>query len=1000
MFITSLSYAQYCDSTPSSNDASGISNVKLMSTDFAGSDVTYLDFTGAAVDVQAGTLVNTMVTFQTGYGYDTHIWIDFGDDGSFTDAGDLVYSGESLAPNPTTLDASFSLDALSALGIHRMRIGTADSGQGTPNPCYSGTYGVTVDLDVNVTAAPACLEPSTLTATSITATDAVLAWTEEGTAALYNVEVVVAGGTPTGTATDTGVVNGFTKTGLAAASDYEFYVQADCTGGDVSTWSGPYAFTTECEPTSVFPWTEDYETTTGTDLPICWSENNNNADGDSWKSYTTYGVGGTRAAGMYTDFNNGNNDDYLILPQFTLTGGERLKYSVRARSAGEPNDYKVVLSTTGKAAADFTVDLQALTTVSSETHAEEIIDLSAYSGNVYIAIHVPSGGLDGWYIYFDNFTVESIPSCSAPTALVAITTSLTEVDLTWAAGNTETAWTYEYGVSPYTQGGGGTSGNVMTTTSLSFSSLTAGETYDLFLQANCGGDGDSVYTQVSWTQPNAGETCAAPIAVGALPYNTTDNTANYGDNYTDSPGATGCGSTNGYLTGDDVVYSYTATFSGSINIALSSIGSNYTGMFVYNDCGDIGTTCANGAVNGFGTADLDYDLAVVSGETYYIVISTWATPQSTAYTLDITELSCPDASAVMVSNVTTTTADLSWTDNGTTASWNIELIESTATATGIATDTATTNAYGATVLMANTTYNFYVQADCGGSLGTWYGPFAFTTPCDAISTFPSATDFTNNTPTGCWSEAGSGEVTDGPTGSTSDWRENRAYLNAAGDTVNSNALNLWQSVDREWLVSPTYTIPSGTPHGLLVQVAVTDYSSSSTPTTTSDTMGSDDEVKLLMTVDNGATWTTLTTWNVGNQPSVSGTDYLADLTAVTGDVKFALWGSDGTTDDLEDYDFHVGVFRIDTMAGLSTDSFETNNFSFKFYPNPVENNLTINSKTEISSIEVFNVLGQTVLKSSPNTNNTKLNMSQLNSGAYFVKVVSGNNAKTIRIIKN
>ena len=778
MFITSLSYAQYCDSTPSSNDASGISNVQLMSTDFAGSDVTYLDFTGAAVDIQAGTMVNAMITFQTGYSYDTHIWIDFGDDDSFAEAGDLVYSGESLGSNPTTLDASFSLGASSALGVHRMRIGTADSGQGTPNPCYSGSYGVSVDLDVNITAAPSCLPPTALTATGITATDAVLGWTESGTASLYNVEVVTAGTTPTGTATDTGVANGFTKTGLTANTGYEFYVQSDCTGGDVSTWSGPFAFTTECNVFTA-PYTQDFEN--AGDIPDCWS----NTGDDTW--------------------------------EFNLTG---------------PNYV-------GNAG-----------TISGSTD----------SGNYYAVLD------------------DSDPS-STDGALV----------------------------SPLVDVSG------LTTPALSFYEIST----------------------VTATQDNA--TLTVEVFDGSS-WNTVGtfntNTDGWEEKIIDISGL---------------------TFTGAAQARFTVIDS---GSF-YDDI----------AID-----DVSFKEAP----------------------------SCYAPTALVASTITATTAELAWTESGTASLYNVEVVTAGTTPTGTATDTGVANPFNKTGLTANTDYEFYVQADCGATDGVspWTGPFAFTTSCAAISTFPSATDFTNNTPTNCWGESGSGEVTDGPTGSTSDWRENRAYLNAAGDTVNSNALNLYQSVDREWLVSPTYTIPSGTPHGLLVQVAVTNYSSSSTPTTTSDTMGSDDEVKLLMTTDNGATWTTLTTWNVGNQPSVNGTDFVADLSAVTGDVKFALWGSDGTTDDSEDYDFHVGAFRVETMASLSTSSFETNDFSFKFYPNPVQNKLTISSITEISSIEVFNVLGQTVLRSNPNTTNTKLDMSQLNGGAYFVKVVSGNNAKTIRIIKN
>ncbi|MGB1393768.1 MAG: fibronectin type III domain-containing protein, partial [Flavobacteriaceae bacterium] len=114
-----------------------------------------------------------------------------------------------------------------------------------------------------------CHQPSNLTATNITTTQANLGWTENGTASLYNVEVLATGTTPTGTATDTGVANGFTKTGLTSNTNYEYYVQADCTGGDLSAWVGPFAFKTLCDPVSTFPWSEGFENIT-VGQPDCW----------------------------------------------------------------------------------------------------------------------------------------------------------------------------------------------------------------------------------------------------------------------------------------------------------------------------------------------------------------------------------------------------------------------------------------------------------------------------------------------------------------------------------------------------------------------------------------------------------------------------------------------------------------------------------------------------------------------------------------------------------
>jgi len=138
-----------CASVPSSNDGNGISNVLLGATNFPTTDVTYFDHTGTVVTLGQGITSTVQITFETGYTYDTNIWIDFNDDLTF-DAGEQVFDGVSLGDNPTTLDASFVMPAAAALGNHLMRIGTADSGQATPNPCYNGSWGVTLDFTVNI----------------------------------------------------------------------------------------------------------------------------------------------------------------------------------------------------------------------------------------------------------------------------------------------------------------------------------------------------------------------------------------------------------------------------------------------------------------------------------------------------------------------------------------------------------------------------------------------------------------------------------------------------------------------------------------------------------------------------------------------------------------------------------------------------------------------------------------------------------------------------------
>lgn len=155
----------YCTSNPTSNDNNGITNVQLGTVDFPNGDVMYADYTSTPVDLGQGLSTNLQVSFATGFTYDTNIWIDFNNDFNFDDS-ELVKSGTSLATNPTVLDLTFTMPSDAAIGTHRMRLGAADSGQATPNPCYSGAWGVTIDFSVNIII-PTCTPPSVVSSTVV-----------------------------------------------------------------------------------------------------------------------------------------------------------------------------------------------------------------------------------------------------------------------------------------------------------------------------------------------------------------------------------------------------------------------------------------------------------------------------------------------------------------------------------------------------------------------------------------------------------------------------------------------------------------------------------------------------------------------------------------------------------------------------------------------------------------------------------------------------------------
>ena len=69
------------------------------------------------------------------------------------------------------------------------------------------------------------------------------------------------------------------------------------------------------------------------------------------------------------------------------------------------------------------------------------------------------------------------------------------------------------------------------------------------------------------------------------------------------------------------------------------------------------------------------------------------------------------------------------------------------------------------------------------------------------------------------------------------------------------------------------------------------------------------------------------------------------------------------------------------------------------YPNPTRNILNITYNQEISNVEVYNLVGQSVANITPNANEGQIDMSNLASGAYFVKVTSNNATRTVKVIK-
>lgn len=142
------------------------------------------------------------------------------------------------------------------------------------------------------------------------------------------------------------------------------------------------------------------------------------------------------------------------------------------------------------------------------------------------------------------------------------------------------------------------------------------------------------------------------------------------------------------------------------------------------------------------------------------------------------------------------------------------------------------------------------------------------------------------------------------------------------------------------------------------------------------------------------------------------TDYItisnADGTILrAGGVTPLVWLS-GSNSGLMRYYFH-GDAACDTSdaserskfitctAALANDDFDWS--TFKLYPNPTTGILNIADVNTIDTVEVYNILGQSIMYQTLKALEGKIDMSKLAVGTYFVKATANDKSKVFKVIK-
>jgi gliding motility-associated-like protein len=497
---------------------------------------------------------------------------------------------------------------------------------------------------------------------------------------------------------------------------------------------------------------------------------------------------------------SGIPEDYLITPLFNVPVNAELRFYSRLTFQGDQGGiYKIKILPQGADADNIAnyIDVQTWTELElnpeQQVYREVLVNIPAvYVGTqARIAFVMQAENADRWFI--DNVKVTSL--CEAPTNLAVSNVTLNSANLSWDSPTGVTEWEIEYVKDDLPTTG---AGNVYTgSLPYSISNLEYGTSYKYFVRSKCDDSGISAWQGPFYFKTiNYGDSCAAPLIVGSLPYYQPNDTANFADLYNGTPGTCVPFPAN-YLSGNDVVYAYTATFNGIISIKANNLSSNTGGLFVFTSCSDIGTNCYAGDTAGFSDHMEITEMQVTSGTTYYILLSSQYSI-TMQYQLTIQQESCDPPTGLSSLGATTNSLNFTWQEAGTATDWQYKLQPYGAgvpTTAGINTNQTNVNVNG---LPDSTIYDLYVRANCGdGTFSSWAGPQKLYTACGVLD-LPIIEGFNTNSQTEyCW------KIIDNDNNQNT-WSTNTGYSFYEGNEAASFFVN--NTANDDYLISPAVNL--------------------------------------------------------------------------------------------------------------------------------------------------------------------------------------------------
>ncbi len=676
--------------------------------------------------------------------------------------------------------------------------------------------------DIVVDYLPACATPTDLDTLNVTAHSVDLTWTSSASEYIveYGLQGFVAG---SGNA-QTVFSNSITLNNLRPGATYGVYVTAIC-GSDTSN-AAYLAFTTGCAPITLadLPYLEDFEAYgTGSSQTIngCWTKGTNNSTAYPYP-YSTAAINGQRGLYFYgyypSSASSAHTYSWAALPPVdeSLDMSDLMVTFNAKRYSTVSNTYaSTIYVGIADNVAGFTsdsaihslvtwIDTIDLTPLAASTIEAEEVSFENYLGTgKYVVFYAPTPALVGSstyaynYIYLDDITLRTIPTCFWPSSVALDAVTDEDATVVWTADArtpNPAGWIVEYGIHGFVPGDGDMATVVDTTATMS--GLLPNTEYDVYISANCGGDisDPAVFTF---------RTLCSPVPIDSLPYvenfeSYASGTANpispcwYRKTFGNTTITYPYPNTSAAVTGNIGLYGYCYNtiweyaalplFEEGINNLMidfdlkrgTSTGTTYH-TIVY-----VGVMANASDITTFDTiAIIDDSENPASSVTHHRIsfegyegtgriAFLWPQlPVTTHYNyahidnVVVDQLpSCRWPAQLTVDNVTNNSIDISFlSDEGT----DFRVITTNASGTVVDSADITTTSYTVTGLSPMTTYTISVATICSDDLSTWASVSA-TTDCNPIDSLPWIEDFDSYAATSsateipCWAHLGGGYV--------------------------------------------------------------------------------------------------------------------------------------------------------------------------------------------------------------------------------------------------